>query len=66
MKGTTASVIAVFVISLGIWTAYSLTPYPLDAGSTVVVVGVVGLAVAGVQWIVATVKKKSDTDVKHE
>lgn len=66
MKGTTASVIAVFVISLAIWTAYSLTSYPLDAGSTVVVVGVVGLLVAGIQWAISTFRKRGSKDVKHE
>lgn len=64
MKGTTASVIAVFVISLGIWTAYSLTAYPLDAGSTVVVVGVVGLVVAGIQWMVSVMKKRADRNAQ--
>jgi uncharacterized membrane-anchored protein len=67
MKGTTASVIAVFVISLAIWTAYSFTPYPLDAPGTVVVVGVVGALVFAVQWAIARVRrKKQETEVKHD
>ncbi|MEP7001903.1 MAG: hypothetical protein ABI969_15555 [bacterium] len=66
MKSTTAFVVVVFVISLGIWTAYSVTPYPLDAGSTVVVVGMVGLAVAAVQWLIARMRKKDNTEGKHE
>lgn len=67
MKGTTASVIAVFVISLAIWTAYSFTPYPLDAAGTVVVVGVVGLLVAATQWVVARMRKRKDaTEAKHD
>jgi hypothetical protein len=66
MKGTTAFVVAVFVISLGIWTAYSVTPYPLDAGSTVVVVGLVGLVVAAVQWLMARMKKKENKEEKHD
>lgn len=61
MKRTTASIIAVLVISLAIWTAYSMTTYPLDAGSTVVVVGVVGLFVAGVQWLIAKFRAKRET-----
>ena len=63
MKGTTASIIVVFAVSLGIWTAYSLTPYPLDATSTLVVVGVVGLAVAGAHWLIGKLKRKGE---KHE
>jgi hypothetical protein len=64
MKRTTVSIIAVFVVSLGIWTAYSLTPYPpLDAGETLVVVGVVALAVGCVQWVVTRLEKKR---AKHD
>jgi hypothetical protein len=69
MKRTTASIIAVLVISLGIWTAYSMTPYPLGPGDTIVVVGLVGLAVAGIQWLIAKLTArgtKSDTPEKHD
>ncbi|MEO8620045.1 MAG: hypothetical protein ABI625_03195 [bacterium] len=66
MKGTTVFVVVVFIISLGIWTAYSITPYPLDAGSTVVVVGLVGLVVAAVQWLIARLRKKDTKEGKHE
>lgn len=67
MKGTTVSVIAIFIISLAIWTAYSFTPYPLNAESTVVVVGVVGLLVAATQWALAKMRRKKDaTEVKHD
>ena len=67
MKGTTASVIAIFVISLAIWTAYSFTPYPLDAPGTVVVVGVVGALVFAAQWAIARVRRKKEaTEVKHD
>lgn len=66
MKGTIGSVIAVFVISLGIWTAYSFTTYPLEAGSTVVVVGVVALLVWGVQWFATRMKKQEPGQPKHD
>lgn len=65
MRATTASIIAVFAISLGIWTAYSFTAYPLDSTGTIVVVGVVALAVAGVQWIAAKLKRKRERE-EHE
>jgi hypothetical protein len=69
MKRTTASIIAVMVISLAIWTAYSMTPYPLDFESTVVVVGLVGLAVAGVQWLLSKLgarKGETNPPEKHD
>jgi hypothetical protein len=62
MKRTTVSIVAVLVISLAIWTAYSRTSYPLDAGSTLVVVGIVGLVVAGIQWIIAKLNTKGTND----
>lgn len=65
MKATTASIMVVFAISLGIWTAYSFTAYPLDATGTIVVVGVVALAVASVRWLVAKLKRKGEQK-KHE
>lgn len=57
MKSTLTTIVAIFVIALVIWTAFSLTPYPLDQLSTVVVVGVVGLAVFGGRAIFANVAK---------
>ena len=66
MKGTIGTVIAVFVISLGIWTAYSFTTYPLDPGSTAVVVGVVALLVWGVQWFATRMKAQDTGSPKHE
>jgi len=58
MKSTLGLVIVTFVIALGIWTAFSLTSYPLDQGGTVVVVGVVGLLVFGVRAMVANARRK--------
>ena len=69
MKRTTASIIAVLVISLVIWTLYSMTAYPLAAGDTVVVVGVVGLFVGGVQWLIGKIRAKRETppaEPKHD
>lgn len=66
MKGTSISVIAIFLISLAIWTAYSLTSYPLGAAETVVVVGAVGLVVMALQWLIARLKKKDTKEVKHD
>ena len=66
MKRTTVSIIAVLVVSLGIWTAFSMTPYPLDAPSTTVVVGVVGLVVAAVQWLAMKLSAKGATNDSKE
>jgi hypothetical protein len=57
MKSTLSTVIAIFIVSLLVWTAFSITPYPLDQGSTVVVVGVVGLLIFGVRAMIANAKK---------
>jgi hypothetical protein len=66
MKATTLSIIVVFAVSLGIWTAYSFTPYPLDTTDTLVVVAAVGVAVAGAQWLMTKMRKKSTNDEKHD
>jgi hypothetical protein len=58
MKSTLGLVIVTFVIALGIWTAFSLTSYPLDQGGTIVVVGVVGLLVFGVRAMIVNARRK--------
>jgi hypothetical protein len=62
MKSTLAMVIVTFVVALGIWTAFSLTSYPLDEGGTVVVVGVVGLVVFGTRAMIASARRKRATE----
>jgi hypothetical protein len=68
MKRTMTSIIAVLVISVGIYEAYASTN-PLTKDETYAVVGIVALLVTGVQWIVSKVgAKKSvpDTPEKHD
>ena len=68
MKRTMTSIIAVLVISVGVYAAFAST-YPLTKEETIAVVGIVALLVAGVQWVVSKLgarKSVSDTPEKHD
>lgn len=52
MKGSTGTLAAILVLSLGVWTFFYLSPgAPLDASETAVVVGVCAGAVLLARWV---------------
>ena len=60
MKATAATLAAVLILSLAVWTAFLLfvPESPLTSQETLVVVGVCGAAVFGVRWMVARLRER--------
>jgi hypothetical protein len=53
LKATAGTLAAIVVLSLAVWTAFFLfmPQAPLTSQETLLVVGVVGVAVFGVRWV---------------
>jgi hypothetical protein len=58
VKAAAGTLVAVLLLSLGIWTALFLfvPESPLTSQETLAVVGVCGVAVLGVRWILARLR----------
>ena len=52
MSGSVATLAAILVLSLAVWTFFYVSPgAPLDAAETAVVVGVCAAAVIAARWV---------------
>jgi hypothetical protein len=62
LKATAGTLAAIVALSLAVWTAYFLfmPQAPLTSQETLVVVGVVGVAVFGVRWVRAWFRGRRD------
>lgn len=67
MKASISTLVAIGALSLVVWTVvYIFNPStPLTQAETVIVVGVCGALVLGVQWILSRLGKARGSDEPH-
>ena len=63
MQGPAVNVVLILIVSLAFWALFYMAGAPLDGPATMVVVGVVALAVVGTRRLLAS---RRDREAKHD
>jgi hypothetical protein len=66
VQGSVVNVVLILIVSLALWSLFKVYDAPLDGQATMVVVGVVALAVVGTRRLLAMRREKRDGEVKHD
>ena len=64
MQGSVVNVVLILIVSLALWSMFRIYGAPLDAPATMLVVGVVALAVVGTRRLIAALREKREA--KHD
>ena len=64
MQGSVVNVVLILIVSLALWSLFKMYDAPLNGPSTMLVVGVVALAVIGTRRLIAALREKREA--KHD
>jgi hypothetical protein len=64
VQGSVVNIVLILIVSLALWAVFKAYEAPLNGPSTMLVVGVVALAVLGTRRLIATLREKREA--KHD
>ena len=64
MQGSVVNVVLILVVSLALWSLFYLADAPLNGPATMVVVGIVAVAVVGTRHLLAS--RRAGREAKHD
>lgn len=62
MQGSVVNVVLILVVSLAIWSVFKVYDMPLQSYETMLVVGVVAVAVVGTRRLIASRREKQEAN----
>ena len=64
MQGSVVNVVLILVVSLALWSLFYMADAPLNGPATMVVVGIVAVAVVGTRHLLAS--RRAGREAKHD
>ena len=64
MQGSVVNVVLILIVSLALWSLFYMADAPLNGPATMVVVGVVAVAVVGTRRLLAS--RREQREAKHD